>query len=228
MPATGLFVLQDPSFTATTIIQMNDRIARLDFPRVQGKWSLDYKLFIENPAMLRTPPSSSSQAPRPRQLSQLSLSQHRDDIFCLIDESPNYTSRSASGNLKKVLAVFDRGIDSIIGVKLHSLWVQRQAMRADGFIFAFGEEFTVRTGNVTQGGLFKFIIVEVEYLLSDNLEEAKPHILSLIDKCNLPPGKFYYGDKVDIHREEGQDLNTWTKLTNSLQYMEIFRSRESP
>lgn len=165
-----LYVVQEPGTIASTISSINDKITR-QFPKVLGKWSIEYKLFRENPE-ISTPGRQGSQAhidqyqqqpqSKARFLSQLHLSTHDDDVFNLIDEPMSYSAaRAGIKSDKKVLAVFDKGMDSIIGAKLQSMWLLRQSMRAEGHVFAIGDSFLVRTANVTQNGTFKFLIIEV-------------------------------------------------------------------
>ncbi|KAK9382574.1 mediator complex, subunit Med20 [Kockiozyma suomiensis] len=236
MPVTGLYVVQEPGTIASTISSINDKITR-QFPKVLGKWSIEYKLFRENPE-ISTPGRQGSQAhidqyqqqpqSKARFLSQLHLSTHDDDVFNLIDEPMSYSAaRAGIKSDKKVLAVFDKGMDSIIGAKLQSMWLLRQSMRAEGHVFAIGDSFLVRTANVTQNGTFKFLIIEVEYLASDDLDASKEIIAGFITKCGFPQGRLFFGDSLDIYREPAEDPKKFGKIAHCLQYMEFFRMRPS-
>ncbi|KAK9333888.1 mediator complex, subunit Med20 [Lipomyces starkeyi] len=226
MPVTGVVLIHNASTNATTISSINDKITRL-FPRIIGKWSLEYKLYRENPILDHgARPSSQGQVTGAvsRFLSQLVLSHHRDELFCLVDE-PQSNIPGHSNFEKKVMAVFDKGMDMIITSKLASLWILRQSMRAEGVAYAVGEEFVIRTANVTQTGSFRYIVVEIEYLFSDDLESSKIVISDFASKCDLPNGKFYFGDSGHIYRSNADEYQTFRKADTGLQYMEAFRAR---
>ncbi|KAK9237222.1 mediator complex, subunit Med20 [Lipomyces kononenkoae] len=226
MPVTGLILIQDPSTNATTITAINDQITHL-FPRVIGKWSLEYKLFRENPVLDHSARHSSPDKPQgagSRFLSQLFLSHHPDDLFCLVDEPQSHVPGHQSFD-KKVMTVFDKGMDMIITSKLSSIWILRQSMRAEGVAYAVGDEFVVRTANVTQAGSFRCIVVEIEYLFSNDLESSKIVISDFATRCGLPDGKFFFGDTVNIYRSKADEFQKFTKAATGLQYMEAFRAR---
>ncbi|KAK9376300.1 mediator complex, subunit Med20 [Lipomyces chichibuensis] len=223
MPVTGIVLIHNASTNATTISSINDKITRL-FPRIIGKWSLDYKLYRENPILDHgARPSGQGQVTVSRFLSQLVLSHHRDDLFCLVDEPQSNIPGHANFE-KKVIAVFDKGMDMIITSKLSSLWILRQSMRAEGVAYAVGDEFVIRTANVTQTGTFRYIVVEIEYLLSDDLESSKIVISDFASRCDLPNGKFFFGDSVHIYRK-ADEYQKFTRADTGLQYMEAFRAR---
>ncbi|KAK7207209.1 mediator complex, subunit Med20 [Myxozyma melibiosi] len=234
MPVTGLYVVQEPGTNASTISSVNDKVARL-FPKVIGKWSFEYKLFRENPE-ISAPGRHGSQAhlDQPQQqraqtkarfLSQLHLSTHDEDVFNLVDEPVSYSAtRTGTVSDKKVLAVFDKGIYSIVGAKLQSMWLPRQLMRGDGHAFAVGDMYTVRTANITQNGTFKFLIIEVEYHASDNLEDSKLAITSFIAQSAFPQGRIFFGDTIDIYAELTEGPKRFGKAEHALQYLEFFRN----
>ncbi|KAK9365483.1 mediator complex, subunit Med20 [Lipomyces kononenkoae] len=226
MPVTGVVLIQEASTNATTITSINDKITRL-FPRVIGKWSLEYKLYREN-AILDHSARRSSQDKAPgagsRFLSQLVLSHHPDDLFCLVDEPQSHVPGHQNFD-KKVLAVFDKDMDMIITSKLSSLWILRQSTRAEGVAYVIGDEFVIRTANVTQAGSFRCIVVEIEYLFSDDLESSKIVISDFATRCGVPDGKFFFGDTVNIYRRKVDELQKFTKAATGLQYIEAFRAR---
>ncbi|KAK9451725.1 mediator complex, subunit Med20 [Limtongia smithiae] len=240
MPVTALYLVQDPSINATTITSVSERITRL-FPRSVGKWGFEYKLYRENPMLtthhsihsLPSQPGSQQQQQQQhmpstpaRFLAQLYITKHRDDLFCLIDEPHGgYTSSGAAVANKAVMAVFDKGMDSIVATKLQSLWTLRQTMRGEGFAYSIGDEFVVRVASVTMSGSFRFIVIEVEYLKSVDLASSKQPIADLIAKCDLPRGKFVYGEKIEIYKPQGANVaRAFTKIDNALQYVELLRS----
>ncbi|KAK9476769.1 mediator complex, subunit Med20 [Lipomyces japonicus] len=226
MPLTAVFIVQDSYANATTISKITDKVSRL-FPKPLGKWSLEYKLYRENPALEgigRQPGAQASSAPR--YLSQLSLSHHEHDLFCLIDEPiSNAKNGNAGPNKKKIMAVFDRGMDAIVGSKLQSLWVLRQSMRADGMAYQVGDDFVIRLGSVTQAGAFKFILLEVAYLPGHDLDQAKPIIEDFLQSAELSSGKYYYGDTIDCNISKSSLDPKVLKAYTGLQYMEAFRTR---
>ncbi|KAK9247507.1 mediator complex, subunit Med20 [Lipomyces tetrasporus] len=230
MPVTGVVLVHSASTNATTIASINDTITGL-FPRVIGKWSLEYKLYRENPVLDHSArPASQSLASSTvagaRFLSQLVLSHHPDDLFCLVDEpQSNLPGHPNFG--KKVMAVFDRGMDMIITSKLSSLWILRQSMRAEGIAYAVGDEFVIRTANVTQTGSFRFIVVEIEYMFSDDIESSKIVIADFASRCGLTSGNYFFGDSVLIYRSNPDVFQKFTKADTGLQYMEALRARPS-
>ncbi|KAK9457009.1 mediator complex, subunit Med20 [Dipodascopsis uninucleata] len=237
MPCTGILLIHDSSITATTISSVNDRISRV-FPKSIGPWSLEYKLYRENPALdSNSGKYKIGQSTGPRFLSQLTLSHHADQVFCLIDDTHG-RSKLNNGQAqqqaqlqqnettgRKVIATFDKGMDLIISSKLQSLWILRKSMRAEGMANSVGTDFEIRVANVTQSGSFKFLIAEITYLKGNSISESKHPIQEFITKCQLPPGKLFFGATLDILDRKNDESMAFTELDTGIQYMEVFRAR---
>ncbi|KAK9464650.1 mediator complex, subunit Med20 [Lipomyces arxii] len=223
MPVTGLLMISDASTNIATVSSINDHLIRL-FPKSLGRWFLEYKLLRENPVVDQGVARSEPGSGNPRFLSELYLSHHPDKTFCLIDEARSQAS-GGTNNGKRVMCAFDRGMSAIITTKLSSLWLLRQSMRAEGLAFAIGDDFIVRTGNVTQTGAFKFVLVEIEDLRHDELSSAKSNISSFVSTTGFPPGRLFFGDTVHVVDDKQRKDSKFSVSDTGLQYMEAFRMR---
>ncbi|KAK9471805.1 mediator complex, subunit Med20 [Dipodascopsis tothii] len=226
MGITGLFVLQDASITATSISTLHDKVLK-NYGKVLGRWSVDYKLFRESAAPAG---GRGDGKPAPAFFSQIFISSFPDDVFCLVDEAPG----AGAGPLpveagqpgRKVLAVFDRGIDSIVSLKLQNMWVLRQSMRADGTSYQCGADYKVCLANVTQTGLFKFVVAEVECVNETDMDSARERIRAfLFDTLAFPTeGRFFWGDTLNVYHGT-DEREGFTKADTAVQYLEVFRAR---
>ncbi|CAN6651993.1 mediator of RNA polymerase II transcription subunit 20 [Trichomonascus vanleenenianus] len=176
----GLSVVFLESDTLVTrIATLQDQISNIMSANL-GKWQFEYKLYRENPA------SKDTLSGQPdRFLYTLSHAQLPGEVVCVTDG---------------VATTLKGDFDLILMTKLQSLWIPRQTMKGDGNMYEIGDgEFVFRLVNVTLQGVFKGLLVEVEYSGPATDKDA------VIAKINGLLGQFgmtYTKDKLATNRKE--------------------------
>lgn len=194
-------------------MQFHDQLAN-ELPTLRGKWNFNFKVFRNNPFSLTNGVAES------KFLHTLSLSYLPEVCLTLVNKkSAGVFSNNAAQDAgamgfpdehlhRGATSGFNDPFDSMVALKLQSLWLQKQVIKGDGGQIYELENgnVTIRTSNVFLHGIFKGLLIQVNTNSSDNVDEV-------MKKYGIPKGHVCKDTVCTDTQDEYGDL--------CLQYVEI-------
>lgn len=228
---TDSSVLLVQGATPQTILRFHDELSN-QLPTLKGKWNFTFKVFRNN-AYSVPPELAESQevAPENKFLYTWVPSYLHDSCVTLINkktagvfshvvqeelqDSTTFVIHNDHLHKGATVGINDRW-DTMIALRLQSLWTQRQVIKGDG-----GEIYElengnliIRTANVFLHGNFRGLLIQLEVDRKKHPTNDPQQIFQeLLAKYDIPKGKLCYKVINDSNYDEFADL--------ALQYSEI-------
>jgi len=138
---------------------------------------------------------------------QVSLSQHRDKVFVMVDGG--------------VVVEAERELEGVLG-KLKNLWILRQNHAIDGGSCYEVGDFTIRAANIILGGNYKGLLLEVEYRPLSTPNAATPLIEEFVR--NIMPANAELSYQIESDYEKvGLSARVFSPAHTAYQYMTLMR-----
>lgn len=172
-------VFVDAEANVTTIGKLQDQISNT-LSKALGPWSIEYKLWRENPASFGAEDQSSGRTSH--FLHTLWLSQFPESVTVLTSDTGT---------------VLEGDFDGMLSTKLRSLWIQRQVIRAEGHAYeVHNGDFVLRLANIFLQGSYKGLIVDMEYTREDAAELPEADVVAKINLALKEYGLHYRDTKL--------------------------------